>query len=113
MTTTTAPEPLIDVGPLPLQWSGDKIVITDDEALAKVDRSAMSASTMNAMQGCPARYVADKLLPRDEDPFSPASLGTSAHDVFEKLFSEKPVRRTPERAMQILIDLGDDIWRPE
>src|SRR5699024_3621475 len=68
---------------------------------------------MNAMQGCPARYVADKLLPRDEDPFSPASLGTSAHDVFEKLFSEKPVRRTPERAMQILIDLGDDIWRPE
>lgn len=113
MTTKTASEPAIATGPLPLQWRDDRIVITDDEALAKVDRSAMSASTMNAMQGCPARYVAEKLLPRDEDPFSPASLGSSAHVVFEKLFSEKPVRRTPERAMQILIDLADEIWRPE
>ncbi|MGC0252650.1 RecB family exonuclease [Pseudactinotalea sp. Z1748] len=111
MSTTTAPAPIL-AGPLPLEWRGDKLAITSAEALKRVDRSAMSASTMNAMRGCPSRYVAEKLLPRDEDPFSPAALGTSAHTVFERLFNDRATRRTQDRAMQHLIDLGDEVWRP-
>lgn len=98
---------------LPFAWKGDALVITDADALARIDRKALSASTMKSMQGCPARYAAEKLMPSEEDPFSPAAVGTAAHTVFETLFALKPHKRTEDKAMEILLELTDETWTSE
>ncbi|WP_305071747.1 RecB family exonuclease [Pseudactinotalea sp. HY160] len=94
-------------------WTETSLVVDDPVALAKVDRPALSASTMKAVQSCPARFVADRLRPRDEDPFSPAALGTSAHAVFEELFGLPGPERTTERAIGFIVELAAQTWRED
>ena len=81
----------------PLAWDGDRLVTTTDEATAAVDRARLSASTAKAVNSCPARMVADRLMRGPEDPLDPAPIGTAAHTVLERLFSLPAAQRTPDR----------------
>src|SRR6478735_5637653 len=76
----------------PLAWDGDRLVTTTDEATAAVDRARLSASTAKAVNSCPARMVADRLMRGPEDPLDPAPLGTAAHTVLERLFTLTALR---------------------
>ena len=71
----------------PLAWDGDRLVTTTDEATAAVDRARLSASTAKAVNSCPARMVADRLMRGPDDPLDPAPIGTAAHTVLERLFT--------------------------
>jgi len=62
------------------------------DALALVDR-AMSASTVNSVLSCPARWAAEKTVAEPYDPFSPLVLGNASHALFEKLYSLPPAER--------------------
>lgn len=93
-----------------LAWHGDNLLVADDAALKKVDRKYMSASTTKSMQGCPARFVADKLSDHEPDPMAANEIGSDAHTVHERLFGDRPMRRTLKRAVQHIVDLGYEKW---
>lgn len=94
-------------------WTDEALVVDDPRALEKVDRKALSASTMKSVQSCPARFVADRLRPRDEDPFSAASVGTAAHTVFERLFALPGDERTTHKAIELIVALSVETWRED
>lgn len=101
-------------GEFPAAWRSGGLAVLDAEVVrTRLARPALSASTMKSMQSCPARWVADKLLTGEEDPFAPAALGGSAHTVMENLLGEKPARRTRDRAIELILDLGQDVWRED
>ena len=86
----------------------DDGLVLSDEAAAKVRRERLSPSTANSMYDCGARWSLERLLPRQEDPFGPAELGTSAHRVFEKLYELPPEQRTPTMAKDLVRSLDQD-----
>lgn len=90
---------------LPLRWHGDRLVFTDDARSSRVLRPHISPSAANALQSCGARYVIDSLT-FDNDPMSPASLGTSAHSVLEKLYNERSDNRTLRTARELLTQVA-------
>lgn len=71
---------------------------------------------MNALSngGCAARFAAEKILPRESDPFAPNRIGDIAHAVLEDLYGLDAELRTPEAAMDLAmrrvaeVDLGLD-----
>ncbi len=93
-----------------LRWDSGHLVVTDPARLTKLSRSAMSASTMHAMEGCPSRWVSEKLLETGEDPFSPTAVGSAAHAVLEELFKLPPDQRTRETAALVLIRHANQAW---
>lgn len=93
-----------------LAWHGNDLLVVEPAALERVDRKYMSASTTKAMQGCPARFVADKLTDQPSDPMAPNEIGSDAHTVHERLFEDRPARRTHKRAVQHIVDLGYEKW---
>lgn len=95
---------------MPLEWVNGGLRVTSTDVLQRLDRSTFSASSMKSLDSCPARYVAERLLPREDDPFGPAEIGSSAHTVFENLYNDIPARRTLERAWQHAIDLSYKVW---
>src|SRR5690606_845249 len=95
-----------------LKFVGDHLEASD-EALKQIDRSKMSPSTVFAMQGCHARFAAEKILPRDEDPFGVAQIGTAAHAVLEDLMVLPPEERTERNAMTILLSNADKEFPPD
>lgn len=105
MTDIVAPAP----EPLPLAWDRDRLVVTDPAVLKKLARQRLSASTAKAMDGCPARYIGEKLIVGDENPFDAAPLGTSAHTVMEKVMQLPSGQRTKAMAATFLPDLADGI----
>ena len=82
--------------PLPLAWDGDRLLVTDPDAVAKIARKRLSPSTAKSMHGCGARYAGEKLMRGQEDPFAPAPQGTSVHSVLELLYSMPMPQRTRE-----------------
>jgi len=86
----------------------DDGLVLSDEAAAKVRRKRLSPSTANSMSDCGARWSLERLLPRPEDPFGPAELGSSAHRVFEKLYDLPPEQRTPEAVKDLVRSLDQD-----
>ena len=97
MTTILAPISL------PIAFDGDRMVVTNPASNRRLRRQRLSPSTAKGMEGCPARYAAEKLLPGVEDPFGAAPLGTSGHAVMEALMQQPGPLRTPERAEELLI----------
>lgn len=91
---------------LPVVWDGDHLVVTDDDALAKIDRPYLSPSSAQTITSCPARFAIEKLLPRIDDPFSPAEIGTSGHSLLEELYGLPTGDRTLRRARNILNELA-------
>ena len=66
---------------LPLAWDGDRLLVTDPDAVSKISRKRLSPSTAKSMHSCGARYAAEKLMRGQEDPFAPAPFGTSVHQL--------------------------------
>lgn len=94
-----------------LRFVGDHLEASD-EALKQIDRRKMSPSTVFAMQGCHARFAAEKILPRDDDPFAISQIGTAAHEVLEDLMVLPPEERTEPNAMSILIANAEKQFPP-
>ncbi len=91
-----------------MSWDGDTLVVDPNEPMFKaVTRKALSPSTSNAMQDCPSRWFAEKLTPREDDPFDPAPLGTAAHAVMEDLYDRPHDKRTPTDAYELLLTVGE------
>lgn len=80
--------------PLPVAWDGDRLLITEQEAVDKIARKRLSPSTAKSMHGCGARYAAEKLMRGQEDPFAPAPFGTSVHAVLENFYRMPMPHRT-------------------
>ena len=101
--TTPPNKPLTDRA----SWGGrnDAKLVLSPAAVKKVARSTLSPSTAEAMSGCSARWVIERLIPRTVDPFGPAELGTAAHFVFETVFGLPADERTTETAMKIISTL--------
>src|SRR5699024_6983562 len=95
------------------RWEDDSLRVVDPAALAKVDRPALSASTMQGLESCPARFAAEKLLPREDDPYAANVLGTAAHEVFEDLFALPPQERTTDRAILLVSEHAEARWPQE
>lgn len=87
---------------LPLAWDRDRLVITEEKAAKKLAKPYMSASTMNALASCGARWAIEQLLPRHEEAFGAAELGSSAHSALEDLFALPGAMRTPARLDAII-----------
>lgn len=79
---------------LPLAWDGDRLLVTDPDAVNKIARKRLSPSTAKSMHSCGARYAAEKLMRGQEDPFAPAPFGTSVHEVLEGLYGMPMPQRT-------------------
>ena len=92
-----------------LAWDGNRLNITSDDVMARVDRPYLSVSTSQAMAGCPARFVAEKSMPEGVDLFSPSSLGTAAHTIGERLYQLGPTRRDRRTATSIMLGLAREL----
>src|SRR5665648_73247 len=90
-------------------WDGDRLIVTDDELLGRVNRPYLSASTSKAMHSCPSRMVADRAMPSGFDLFGAPELGTAAHTILERLYTLPPGRRARQHAMAILTELTREV----
>ncbi|WP_159599153.1 RecB family exonuclease [Agromyces humi] len=109
MTTETT-TPLITG----VAWAGDKLVAIDENVVDdRLRRKALSASTAKSMKGCLARFAVEKLLPRDEDPFTASALGTSTHAVHEDLYTLPADERTLEAFHSIKLAKAEHKWSEE
>lgn len=97
-----------------VSFVGLRLHVDDDSVMGKIDRRLLSASTAKAMSpaSCHARYAGEKLLPREDDPFGVAQVGTAAHHVLEVLYQRPPLERTPTVAIDILNELVASQWDP-
>jgi putative RecB family exonuclease len=100
---TSTVKPLTDLA----KWGGrnDSKLVLAPETVKKVTRSTLSPSTAEAMSGCSARWVIERVIPRTVDPFGAAELGTAAHFVFETIFGLPAEERTTKTAMKIISTL--------
>lgn len=94
-------------------WDGSRLTTSDEAKLGKIRRKNLSASASNSLRGCMARFAADSTLPRMDDPFSPAELGTGAHEVLENLYDLPGPQRTKENLERISLELADKMWDAE
>lgn len=94
-------------------WEGSRLTTTSEAKLTKIRRKNLSASASNSLRGCMARFAADSTLPRMDDPFSPAELGTGAHEVLENLYDLPGPQRTKENLERISLELADKMWDAE
>lgn len=99
-------KPLADLA----SWGGrnDSKLVLSDAAVKKVARKSLSPSTAKSMTGCTARWAIEKILPRADDPFGAAELGTAGHRVFEQVFSLPSEQRTTQVAMEFVSNLQND-----
>lgn len=93
-----------------LAWDGDRLTITDPAVVAKARRPALSPSTAKSMEGCPSRWLGERLIAGEPDPFSPSEIGTAGHAVMEDLFELPVAKRTAKAAMGILIKHSKKMW---
>lgn len=93
-----------------VSWDGRKLVATGDGVVDQLRRKALSASTNKSMQSCAARWAGERLLPRNEMPFDPAPLGTSAHAVMEDLLGLEPSARNVPRARALTLAAAEKMW---
>jgi putative RecB family exonuclease len=91
-------------------WDKGSLVVVDSEVMDRYNTGYLSPSTAKSMDGCPARWAAERALPRHEDPFGAAEIGTSGHSVLEDLYSLPGDERSAERAMLILLDHAKEMW---
>lgn len=69
----------------------------------QVRRDRLSPSTMNELAGkCAGKWAVEKLLPREDDPWSPAGTGTLVHAALENFYNLPAERRTQRKLYQLL-----------
>ena len=106
----TSIEPLsLDLGRF-MAWDNDSLVVTDQATLDKVERKALSPSTSKSMSSCQSRWLVERVLPREENPFDPAPLGTSGHLCLERMFLKPGEQRTADQLMIEVLTLADETW---
>jgi len=86
-----------------------RLQVTDGVALAHISRPYLSPSTMGSMKDCTARWAAERLMPRHDDPMQPAGLGTAVHTVFERLMEMSPHQRTRYHAHEIVNQVAREV----
>lgn len=94
-------------------WSGRRLVITNPDAVAKIRRKELSASTAKSLapDSCAGRWAIEKLLPRqEENPFDAAPLGTSAHALLEDFYELPAPERLEGRLEQDLRSAAYRKW---
>lgn len=98
-----------------ISWGGKngKQLLAAPVVISKVRRPYLSASTADAVRGCAARMVFDRILPRVDDPFGPAELGTEAHAIFESLFNLPPEERTMSTVSRLMAELDQSDHGPK
>jgi putative RecB family exonuclease len=82
-------------------WEPDGLHLAP-KANSRLVRNYLSPSSASSYRSCPARFAVEKLLPRPEDPFGAAELGSAGHAVLEELMGLEPSLRTPVRAGEII-----------
>ncbi|MFS0885008.1 PD-(D/E)XK nuclease family protein [Aeromicrobium sp. 179-A 4D2 NHS] len=107
-TLTRAPEKTEVNLPDVVAWDNDHLVILDHAITEQVERKALSPSTSKSMASCRARWLADRLLPDNDDRFAPAPLGTSGHLILERFYDLPPAERTSDRLMLLLLENADE-----
>lgn len=72
-------------------WSGRQLAL-EPVTVDALRRDYLSPSTAlaNSPDSCQARWVAERLLPRDDDPLHPTAIGTAVHSIAELLFRSPP-----------------------
>lgn len=92
-------------------WDGGGRLVVHDETFAEevLRVPHLSPSTMQALESCPARWAAERALPRTEDPFAANELGTTMHAVFEELFQLPHEQRTVAEAMRLLAGMAEEV----
>ena len=107
---TTTATPLIQG----VAWSGSDLIAVDPDVVdSRIRRKALSASTSKAMKSCLARFVGEKLLPREDDPFSDSELGTSTHAVGEDLYNLPAAERTLLTFDRLRAEHAEKKWSAE
>ena len=99
-----------------LAWDGDRLLVTSSSVNADARRPRLSASVAKSVSSCAARYVGERVLRmgvESEDPFAPASVGTVAHAVMERLMKLARTKRTPLAARRIMYELMVDLSQPD
>lgn len=91
-----------------MAWDGVNLVLADG-GVERVRRPYLSPSSASAINQCPARHAAERTLPRTEQPFGDAELGTAGHTVLEELYGLPAKQRTRQAARDELTKL----WRAE
>lgn len=91
-------------------WVGNRLTIEDRDVVEHIRRSKLSASTMSAVLGCPARMASNYTVTEADDPFGDRELGKSGHSVIEDLMNLPPHERTLENAKRILNEHAAKEW---
>lgn len=86
------------------------LVAATPERLAKAKKSWLSISAAHKVDQCPAAHLGSANLPRIDDPFSAATLGTGAHQVMEWLYQLPPEERTKEAAQEFATQATAEFW---
>lgn len=99
------PEQLAAIGST-LAWDGRKLrVDVGNELTAQLRRKRWSASSSDTIASCPAKFVAERLIPETPDPFGPAELGGAVHALFEDLLALPQGQRSIEAFESFLADI--------
>lgn len=93
-------------------WEGGILLVSNEAAIRRIRRKNLSASVANDMRKCPASVAIKSVVPRVEDPFSPAELGTGSHAVLEGLYQLPPLERVREFITEEARRVGEKQWDP-
>ena len=77
-------------------FEDDRLLITDERALGKINKPHLSPSAAKAVQGCAAKMAANILLPWDDkvDVLAPNKKGDVSHAILEDLMALPAQERT-------------------
>ena len=89
-----------------LEFTQSALIVDPAVSRDRIAREAFSASTMKAVDGCPARMAVDKAIDKQIDQFGAAELGTAGHTSLEQMFTLEPRYRTRDRLMRIIQKLA-------
>ena len=109
MQNTDLETPSLDLGRF-IAWDNDSLVVTDKATLDTVERKALSPSTSKSMASCQSRWLVERIMPHEENPFDPAPLGTAGHLCLERMFLKPSKQRTADQLMIEVLTLADEMW---
>lgn len=91
-------------------WDGDRLVF-HETAMAVLIRDRLSPSTSKSIGGgCGASWAGQRLMAEKFDPFTPANLGTSVHEIYEDLFKLPYWNRSRATALGLLEKAKAEMW---